>query len=298
MKKILEKIFIIIWLFLAFSGKVFWNNTELLNKIKWWDSSNEINIWNDPKDFILSLAENLINVFLIIAIIYFFIIVIKLLVSWNAEEESSNFKKWFIWISLGIMVMQMAKVFVRSITTTEEIETSTSSILPNLANILLNDIISPLTRLLETWASFLFVLIWIYAFFTIITSSWDEEKAKNWRMTIFYAICWFIIIKVSAVLVKAVYWECKWVNLTTILTRSCAHTANISETTNIITTIINWINSFVWIWIVIMVIYTWLQIIFSKWDEEKLNNGKKTLLYIVIGVWILIANYLILTFFL
>jgi len=47
-----------------------------------------------------------------------------------------------------------------------------------------------------------------------------------------------------------------------------------------------------------MIIYAGAQIIFSNGDEEKIKKAKTSLIYIVIGIFILMVNYLILTFFL
>lgn len=298
MKNILTKIFIAIWLFLAFFSYSFAAKNQYLDAIK--DDKRDVSPWANAYEFTLNIANSLISIFFIIAIIYFFIIVIKLILSENSEEEAGNFKKWFIWISVWLIVMQLAKVFVNSMYNTQKVElTRWTDWLIKFAGDLLNNIIKPLTELLETWAAFLFVLIAIFAFYKLITSNWDDSSAKSGKMMIFYAIIWFIIIKVSATLIKAVYWECKTGALWSIIRSwSCNHTANISWVWAIITNIINWLNSFIWIWVIIMVIYVWMQIIFSKWDEEKLTNWKKSIIYIVIWVWILIMNYLILTFFL
>ncbi|PZM81811.1 hypothetical protein DLH72_05095 [Candidatus Gracilibacteria bacterium] len=298
MKKILTKIFIAIGLFLAFFSYSFAAKNQYLDAIK--DDKRDISPGANAYEFTLNIANSLISIFFIIAIIYFFIIVIKLILSENSEEEAGNFKKGFIWISVGLIVMQLAKVFVNSMYNTQKVElTRGTDGLVKFAGDLLNNIIKPLTELLETGAAFLFVLIAIFAFYKLITSNGDDSSAKSGKMMIFYAIIGFIIIKVSATLIKAVYGECKTGALGSIIrSGSCNHTANISGVGAIITNIINWLNSFIGIGVIIMVIYVGMQIIFSKGDEEKLTNGKKSIIYIVIGVGILIMNYLILTFFL
>lgn len=300
MSKILKKIFIMTWLFLAFFGNTFAENTDLLKKIKNNDEEGkELLVWWNINNTIIEITNSIIDIVLAICIVYFFIIVIKLIFSENWEEESWNFKKWFIWISIWIIVIQMAKLFVYSIVSKETIEKSSSSSLWEISNTLLLEIVQPLTRLIETWASFIFILIWIYAFFKLISTNWDEEKAKKWKMMIFYSIIWFIIIKLAAPLISAVYWKCEKTKTDNIIwVWKCEHTTNISWVSGIITNIINWINSFVWIWVIIMIIYIWLQIIFSNGDEEKLKSWKKSLFFIVIWIWILVMNYLILIFFL
>lgn len=300
MKKILEKIFVMTWLFFAFVSNIFANNTQIFDDL--WrkdDRFIRISTWNNWYDFLIDIANSLINIFFIIAFIYFFIIVIKLLFAENSEEESSNFKKWFIWVSLWLMVMQISRVFVNSISSKNSLQNSNSWELYNISNLLLENIIKPLTSLLETGASFIFILIAIYAFYKLITSNWDENAVKNGRNTILYSIIWFVLIKVSTTLINAIYWKCevKTAGSAIFTPLNCERNPNVSEVSSIIITIINWINSFVWIWIIIMIIFAWLQIIFSKWDEEKINSWKKSIIYIVIWICILVMNYFIVTFF-
>lgn len=293
----MKKKIIKILLYITFFSSTFWNiyaSNELLDSLAWSDS-REISLWaNNLYDLSINIANSLITLFFSIAIIYFFIIIIKLLINSNSEEESKNFKKWFIWISIGLLVMQMARVFVNSIYNINY--KNQNEWITNLANNLLENIIKPFTNLLEMWASFFFIMIAIYTFFKFISSNWNNDTLKNGKNTILYSIIWFILVKVSSTLIKAIYWEC---TTTSSLTRiTCGREPNLEWISWIISSIINWMNSFIWIWIVILIIYSWLQIIFSQWDEEKLNNWKKWLLFIVIGIWILMMNYLIVTFFL
>ena len=57
-------------------------------------------------------------------------------------------------------------------------------------------------------------------------------------------------------------------------------------------------NWFVWIAVILMIVYAWIQVLFSAWDEEKLWKAKSSIIYIVIWIAILIMNYFILTFLL
>lgn len=305
MKNFVNKIIAIFWLFSLWIYKVnaainisIWNNHDYFDNLK--NEEKFINIWNNPYNFAINVADSLINIFFIIAIIYFFILVIKLLVSNDAEEEHENFKKWFLWISIWLMVMQMAKVYVKSIHLNHNIwEKPTSELYLNSANSILDNIVKPLTWLLEFWASFLFIMIAIYAFYKLISSNWNEDAAKEWKNMIIYSIGWFILIKVASTLIRSVYWTCDIWKLNLVFnTTTCNHNTNLPWVIWIVTNIINWLNSFIWVWIILMIIFAWLKLMFSKWDEEKINSWKKSLIYIFIWVWILVTNYFILTFFL
>ena len=265
MKKILVKIITILWLSLICFWNIYaakWGNTYL-EQIQ--DTKRDLNVWANENELLLNIAISIINILFIISIVYFFIIAIKLIANPDADQESGNFKKWILWTSLWLMVIQMARVFVNSLYINKKVQ---------------------------------FIMIAIFAFYKLVTSNWDDWAAKSGKMMVAYAIIWFIIIKVSATLVKAVYWECTTWALWIIINSTCNHTANISWVWAIITNIINWLNSFIWVWVIIMVIYAWLQIIFSKWDEDKISSWKKSITYILIWIWILVMNYLILTFFL
>ncbi|MDD3793340.1 MAG: hypothetical protein PHI37_00840 [Candidatus Gracilibacteria bacterium] len=242
---------------------------------------------------LFSIAKDLKTVFYIIAGLYFLILVIRLITSENTEEASTNFKKGLIWITLGIIVMQLAFYFINIL--------YAKDIGGALANNLIKNLINPIIKILETAASFLFVLIAIYAFYTIITANGDEEKVKKGKMSVVYAIIGFIVIKLSKELVYASYGkiDCNEHTILGIIQingNKCNAVNQIGGIGDIVVKIINWMNSFVGIIVILMIIYAGVQILFSAGDEEKLDKAKKSILYIFIGIAILILNYFILSF--
>lgn len=292
---------------LSWSWSIWWvdrsNSNDHLNEIH--DitrnddfSASGVRNWDQwIYNIIVRIARDLKNFVFVISTIYFLIIVFKLLLSENTEEELWNFKKWIIWISIWIVVMQVAYGFVRTLAIYNG-----WVIWQPFGQEVYKNIINPLISVIEIWASFVFIAIAIYAFYKMVTSNWDDEKAKSWKMTIFYAILWFIIIKVSRRIVETVYWRINCANTSDnsffiFQNDKCIEPSNLSNFSNIILNIINWMNWFVWIITLIMVIYVWAQVFLSFWDEEKLKNGKKAIIYIIIWVLVLFTNYLILTFF-
>lgn len=283
------------------------NNVQIGNN-SWWNNINnpylnqlwnngDIKAWYDWERSIyyllFSIAKDLKTVFYILAWLYFLILVIKLITAENTEEASTNFKKWLIWITLWIILMQLAFYFVNILYARDVWWT--------LANNLIKNLINPIIKILETATSFFFILIAIYAFYTVITANWDEEKVKKWKMSIVYAIIWFIIVKLSKELVYASYWkiDCNEHTILWIIQinwNKCNTINQINWIWDIIVQIINWMNWFVWIIVILMIIYAGIQVLFSAWDEEKLGNAKKSLLYIFIWIAILILNYFILSF--
>ena len=250
---------------------------------KFFTANTTWEVWMN--NFILNIAKDIKNIFLAITWIYFLIIVLRQLMTENAEEEFEKFKKWIRWITAWIILMQISYSFVETI--------FNKDINWKLAWSLVHNIIQPMVSLLEYAASFFFIAIAIFSYYRIITSSWDEEKAKKWKMSIVYAIIWFIVIQISKYLVWGVYSKTlcanKWIE-------NC-HASEIQETSWVLFDIINWTNGFVWIAVVIMIIYAWFQIIFSNWEDEKIKKAKKSLLYIIIWIIILMTNFIILTFF-
>jgi len=286
------------WWISTRKNNIHMNNIQSTSTWVWEFTASSITKWDQwIYNIIIKIARDLKNLVFVISTIYFLIIVFKLLLSDNTEEELANFKKWVIWISIWIVVMQVAYGFIRTLT----VYNGWVIWQPFWQEVYLN-IIEPLIKILEMWASFAFIAIAIYAFYKIVTSNWDDEKAKTWKMTIVYAIIWFIVIKISRAIVETVYWKinCDATNAKSFFifqNDKCIEPASLSKFAQIVLDIINWMNGFVWIITVIMIIYVWAQIFLSAWDEEKLKNGKKAIIYIIIWLFILFANYLILTFF-
>jgi len=141
---------------------------------------------------------------------------------------------------------------------------------------------------------FFFLAIMIYAFYRIITAWGDEEKAKTWKLSVLYAGIWFIVIKIASGLVSAIYWSINSRNI--IWTTNFVNT-NIGWFSEIVVKIINWMNWFVWIAVVLMITYAWFLSLTSFGDEEKLKKSKNIIMYVAIWILVLVSNYLILTFF-
>lgn len=254
------------------------NNETDFSISKWWQK------W--ISDSLRRIARDLKNLFFLIAWLYFLILVLRLLFSDKTEEEASNFKKWIIWTSLWIIITQISYYFINIL--------FDKNVNIELAKNFIDIIIHPFITLLETSASFLFLWIMFFAFFKLVTANWDEEAAKTWKMAVLYAAIWFIVVKISRTLVTTSYWK---TNCTSVYQTNCVNDTNITWFALIIVEIINWMNGFIWIVVILMIIYAWFITITSAWDEETLKKAKSSIIYIIIWLTILTMNYLILTFF-
>lgn len=65
-----------------------------------------------------------------------------------------------------------------------------------------------LQKWVEYFISFLYfvaVVFWLWGWFNILTSSWDEEKVKKWKNVIIYAVIWIIIIFLASSIIDFVF---------------------------------------------------------------------------------------------
>lgn len=237
------------------------------------------------KNFIISVARDIKNIFYAIATIFFLIISFRFFFSSNSEEAFTNFKKWIIWISLWLVLMQIAyslavTIFDRSVWT------FVWKIVENL--------LIPIVNLLSMLASIFFVIIAIYAFIRIVSSNWEKENVKKWINAIIFAMIWFLLVKFASTIVMAIFGKYS-INSSWIV--EIERSWWLSNLAKMFLNLINWVNWLVWIVTVIMIIYAWVMIIFSEWDQEKLKKWRNSIIYAFIWILILVISYGILTFF-
>jgi Type IV secretion system pilin len=242
---------------------------------------------------LVRIARDMKNFFFLIATIYFMIIALKVLVSDKTSEEVENFKKWIIWITVGIIVMQIAYALVKT--------TYDQNVGGWLGINIIENIINPLIRLLEMLTAVFFIAMMFFAFYRMVTANGEEDKIKTAKMTIIYAVIGLIIVRLAKLLVEAVYGNAKCTQvlggIITVSGTNCVTTAKISATANIVVNIINWMNSFVGIAVVIMILYAGFTLFTSAGEEDKVKKAKRTIIYVAVGMAVLVMNYIILTFF-
>ncbi len=286
------------------------NNVEIIGVDKW-DKNRNVELkkfWENKKEFfglwniqwgqgiyyvIVNIAYSLKNIIFLFATIFYIVIAIKLLVSQNTEEQVTKFKKGIIWITIWLMVMQMAYAFSLTL--------YAKHVWQKLAFDLISNIVNPLIWLMEVLASIFFIAIAIFAFYRMVTANGNDEEVKRAKMSIVYAIMWFILIKLASVIVSWVYGSlsCEQISIGwfDVATASCIWSADVKWLSFTIMQIINWANSFLGIITILLIIYAWFNILFSGWEEEKIKKGKNTIIYIFVWLLLLSINYLILTFF-
>lgn len=158
-------------------------------------------------------------------------------------------------------------------------------------------VIYPFVHLLEILASFAFLAMAFFAFYRIVTAGGDDEQVKTGKRTILYAILGFLLIKLPGVLIKAVYGEAKC-DTPLIFSVCRIKDPQLSGSITVFTTIINYINGFLALVIVLLIIYAGFLVLTSAGDDEKVKKAKNIVKYIVIGTLLLVSSYILFNFFL
>ncbi len=254
--------------------------------------------WESGKDGILeaftTIAFQIKNIMIVLAVIFLVVAIIKLLFSPNDEESIKKWKSNIIWVSVGIFVMQIAFSVWRSLI----LENTWQWIDTKFWWTIWLQIFSPIVGVLQLLASFAFLLMVVYAFYTIVGSAWDEEKLKKWRRTIIYGLVGFFLMRFPEPIIRAIYGTPNCKDNTIITIWSCEiENQNISGAVEIIGKIITYVNWFLMLVCVLLIIYAWWLVLISAWDEEKLKKAKSTILYVFIGLLVLIASHTIFRFF-
>jgi hypothetical protein len=239
-------------------------------------------------NFITGIGRDVKNVFIAVAVIYLVISVLRILFSAGGEEDLKKWKTSILWTSLGIVVMQTAYVFVSTL--------YNKDITGRTADLFLDKIVYPFVNLLGMFASFAFLAMAFLAFFRLVSSGGDEEKAKTAKRSIIAGIIGFMIIKIPKALVESIYGKVQCDH--TLLFGICRlEDPNLSATVSIMTNVVNYVNGFLGIVTVLLIIYAGWLVLSSGGDEEKVKKAKGILKYIFIGVFLLVTSYVLFNFF-
>ena len=238
---------------------------------------------------LITIARDLKNLVMLIAVVYLFIMVLRIIFSQGSEEDVKKWRMGILYASLGIVVMQISYVLISNL--------FNKSITGATAFDFLEKIVYPLVRMLELLASFAFLAMAFYAFYLIVTAWGAEEKAKKGKQTIIFAIIGFLLIKIPRTLVESIYgkatcdtglfgiWACQ------------ISSPDLSATVQIMTKAINYFNGFIGLVTVILIIYAGFLVLTGGGDDEKLKKAKAIIKYAVIGIFLLVASYALFNFF-
>lgn len=242
------------------------------------------------RNLLVQIAYDLKNLFIFVAGIYFMILVIRLFFTDADENSVKEWRRGILYTSTGIILMQSAYVMTDAIYNSDIITSPGYG-----AAEILNRVVMPFVNLMSVLASFTFLLIAFLSFFKVVGSGGSESTVQKSKERIMYAIAGFIIIKISSALVVSVYGnfsaDCQNGLFTT--SQCLLQAPNISNTIRIVTSVINYINGFVALIIVALLIYAGFLMLTAGGDGEKLKKVKTIVISIAIGLFILVASYAI-----
>ncbi len=243
-----------------------------------------------------TIAFQIKNFFIAIAVIFLIIGVIRLLFSSNDEEDTKKWRKSIIWISVGIFVMQIAF----SVWNTLMLKSSAATIGSSLGWEFWVNIFSPIVNLLQMLAAFGFLAMAVWAFFIRVSAAGDEERVKKSNNTIIYAIIGLLLIKIPYMIVRAFYGRpgCENSAGGFISVGTCdIKEVDLAGGIGIVGKLFTFFNTFLSVICVILIIYAGWLVLISGGEEEKLKKAKSTVLYIVLGFIVLVASHAIFRFF-
>jgi len=139
----------------------------------------------------------------------------------------------------------------------------------------------------------------VYAFFKIVTSAGDAKGLDAGKMTIVNAVIGFMVIKIAWVLVGSLYGkaQCEGTRFLGIeLCTNAISDPNLSETARLFAIILSYINGFLFLIVVILIIYAGWLILSSQGDDKKMSKAKKIIKYILIGLVLVSVSILLFNF--
>lgn len=248
----------------------------------WWSKT-----WEAWVEWLTTtIARDLKNVFIAIAIFYMFVLVLRLFFGQWSEDDLKKWRLGVLWTTMWVVLMQISFVAFTSV--------YDKAVWAWMAKDLTESVLLPIISLLEVVTSFLFIAMAIMAFYRIITSWWNDDWYKKWINTVINAVIWFLLIKISAALVKSIYWweaTCTW----TIWAQTCSVSTNpnLTETTKIIASLIQYLTWFISIITLLLIVYAWFMILTSSWDDAKVKKWKSVIKYIVMWMILIASSVLI-----
>lgn len=126
----------------------------------------------------------------------------------------------------------------------------------------------------------------------------DEERAVDGRKVFMGSVFGFIIMMLAEPIVRIVYGggKCGGRSIFWVSTDCTERVFDVSGSFGIIAKIIVFLNGFIALITIVMIMYAWFLILTGSGDEERTDRAKKTITYAIIGVVILIFSYVIYRF--
>lgn len=247
------------------------------------------------RNVLIQIFKSLAIAVFILAVIIAFISVIRLLTSGNGEEDFSTWMMTLVWSIAGLFLISIAYTIIRQFETRVFSEQTINT--QTVYNAVIN-IIYPLLNFLRYIAATCFFLTAIYAFYRIVTSAGNEEGFDEGKKIFIGSIIGFVIMMIAEPLVRIAYGggKCGGNTIFGVPTNCTNRVFDASSVLGTIAKIIVFLNGFIALVVIIMIIYAGFLVLTGAGDEEKNDKAKKTISYALIGVIILIFSYVIYRF--
>lgn len=237
-------------------------------------------------------ARDFKNAMLVITSFVLLMAVVRLIYSDNSEEDAGKLKSTALWATLGIVVMVSSWAYVQNL--------YGKDIDAELARDISSNVFGPLTRMLEVLASFAFVVSGFYGFYKMITAHGEDEGAEKGKKTFINAVIGFLALKLVKPFVYSLYGQeqCKSGGIFGIdIFKNCELARNVGDTVGLAAKVIDWVNGFVAVVTVLMIIYAGFLYVTSGGDDDKTKQAKTIMKYAAIGMLLLVSTYVLFRFF-
>jgi hypothetical protein len=290
-------------IFLFFAGIVgcLWASADLpgLRQIyegdKYYNYNGGMTNGTGIRNVLIQIFKSLAIVVFILAVIIAFISVIRLLTSGNSEEDFGTWWATLVWSLAGLFLISIAYTVIRQFETRvfSEQTINAETVYDTVINI-----IYPILNFLRYIAATVFFLTAIWAFYRIVTSAGNEEGFDAGKKIFIGSIIGFVIMMIAEPLVRIAYGggSCGGNKIFGVSTDCTNRVFDASGVLGTIAKIIVFLNGFIALVVIIMIIYAGFLVLTGAGDEEKNDKAKKTITYAIIGVVILIFSYVIYRF--
>ena len=247
------------------------------------------------RDLLLRAATDGKNVIIFCCIVYLFIIALKLLFSNGTEEDIKHWRHGVIWTVVAIVLLQSSYGIVGVL---YNLDVGTQGQASGVE--VLEGIVYHFIDLLQILVAFIFIAMMIYAFFKIVTAQGDEEKVKRGKREIFYLLFGFVGVKIADIVVATTYGtvdtNCVGSDSLFVSSNCVLQQADVSSSIVIMTTIVNWLDGFIAILVVLAIIWAGFLILTSVGHEDRLKRAYHILLYTAIGLILLVVSLILFNF--
>lgn len=154
------------------------------------------------RNFLFTLFKDIAIILFVAAVILAFVATIKLLTSPNNEEDFSQWMLTLVWSVGGLFIISIAYTVIQQF---EQNVTSTQTISGQTVYYMVINIIYPILNFIRYMAGICFFLAAVFAFYRIVTSMGDEERATDGRKVFIGSVFGFIIMLIAEPIVRLVY---------------------------------------------------------------------------------------------